>query len=67
MSCPPTDDQMPALPDDVLGAIAGAALCAEGSEAGAWCRLSLVNRAFAAGLTGKSSKLEKGGRVCCCP
>ena len=33
---------LPALPEDVLGLIAWAALAAEGNDAQAWARLSLV-------------------------
>ena len=45
---------LPELPSDAVGCIARAALAAEGDDAQAWARLSLVSRAWRDGLHGES-------------
>lgn len=50
----PNLEPAPELPPDVWGAVARAALAAEGHALAAWARLSLVSRAWRDGLTGES-------------
>ncbi len=62
----------PALPPDMMGRIARAALTAEGDDVQAWARLSLVSRTWRDGLHGTSSGLGLGSgliqginQLCC--
>lgn len=51
-TCSMQPAELPALPPDVLGCIARAALTAEGSNAQAWARLSLVGRTWLESICG---------------
>ena len=46
--------QLPMLPRDVIDGMASATLAAEGHDAHAWARLSLVSRAWRQHLRGAS-------------
>ena len=52
---PGVDAATPKLPPDAWGDVAKAALTAEGNSFVAWARLSLVSRAWRAGLKGAHS------------
>ena len=57
-TAPYYDTVTPGLPPDAWGAVARAALAAEGHSFQAWARLSLVNRAWRDGLRGACAYLN---------